>query len=388
MYVTVFSNMQYVFVRLLILQWSLITCYVASQTADDVKNLTTTLYKSAEYNKKVRPLKDQNEAVVVGTDLILDAIIDFNEREENLKISGSLFMTWTDEFLQWNTTDYGGLEHLLLPQNDIWRPGVRLHNSFRTFIGLGSSDLLLRVSSSGDVSWQPYQECPLKFSSWSYSTDQVKLIGGSYVEYVEGRKGILLNQFDNARWLMENTTAGESEDGFVIYKMTLKRKSTFYVLHMIIPIVLLSFLNVLTFALPISSGERASYAITVFLSLVVFLTIVASEIPKNSNTIPVISVYITAIIALSTTNVITSLLESRLACRDKCTNSIGSGYRKLYRLACICQCKCDEKSDLQTELDWKDVVTALDYFLFWLFCALTCVATVVWFVIANGRQSK
>ncbi|XP_052250917.1 snaclec 3-like isoform X2 [Dreissena polymorpha] len=73
MYVTLFSNMQYVFVRLLILQWSLITCYVASQTADDVKNLTTTLYKSAEYSKKVRPLKDQNEAVVVGTDLILDA---------------------------------------------------------------------------------------------------------------------------------------------------------------------------------------------------------------------------------------------------------------------------------------------------------------------------
>ncbi|KAH3707129.1 hypothetical protein DPMN_066526 [Dreissena polymorpha] len=120
--------------------------------------------------------------------------------------------------------------------------------------------------------------------------------------------------------------------------MKLKRKSTFYVFYILIPIVLLSFLNVLTFALPVLSGERASYAITVILSLAVFLTITASEIPKNSDTISVISVYITAIIALGTANVITSLLESRLASRDKNMDKIGPGFMALYRLARKCQC--------------------------------------------------
>ncbi|KAH3747633.1 hypothetical protein DPMN_182061 [Dreissena polymorpha] len=169
--------------------------------------------------------------------------------------------------------------------------------------------------------------------------------------------------------------------------MTLKRKSTFYVFYILIPIVLLSFLNVLTFALPVSSGERASYAVTVFLSLAVFLTIVASEIPKNANTI--ISVYITAMIALSTATVMTSLLESRLAFRDKYAHSIGSGYMTLYRLARICQCKDDgdsRKGDgdsrLAIELGWEDVVAALDYFFFFV---LTFLATAVLFFYCDQR---
>ncbi|KAH3788207.1 hypothetical protein DPMN_166341 [Dreissena polymorpha] len=150
----------------------------------------------------------------------------------------------------------------------------------------------------------------------------------------------------------------------VVFKMKLKRKSIFYVFHILCPMVLLSFLNVLTFGLPVSSGKRASYAVTVFLSLAVFLTIVASEIPKNSNTVSITSVYMTAVIALSTAAVITSLLESRLSFRDKYTDSISSGYMTLYRLARICQCKHDGKNHSLTEIEWVDVVAALDYFLF------------------------
>ncbi|KAH3706849.1 hypothetical protein DPMN_066239 [Dreissena polymorpha] len=127
----------------------------------------------------------------------------------------------------------------------------------------------------------------------------------------------------------------------------------------------------------VSSGERASYAITVILSLAVFLTIVASAFPKNSDTIPVISVYITAIIALSTANIITSLLESRLASRDKYKNPIAPGYMALNRLARICKCKRDGKNHPATDIEWEDVVAALDYFLFMLFFVLTIVATVV-----------
>ena len=71
--VTVFSTMQYVFVRLLIIKWSMVTYYVASQTADDVKNLTTKLFKTDEYSKNVRPLKDQRKTVDVSNSLTLNS---------------------------------------------------------------------------------------------------------------------------------------------------------------------------------------------------------------------------------------------------------------------------------------------------------------------------
>ncbi|KAH3706846.1 hypothetical protein DPMN_066236 [Dreissena polymorpha] len=390
--------MPYEFVRLLMLQWICTTGFVTSETADDVKNLIKKLFHSDGYSKNIRPLIKQSDVVEVETHMILNTIIDFNEKEESIKISGYLGMAWYDDFLKWNPTDYGGLGRLLFPQNDVWRPDVALHNSFRNFTGLGSNNLLLAVDNTGAVTWYPYQileatcdvdityfpfdtqECPLKFSAWSYTIDEVIMI--------EGEKGIITEQFEeNSRWSLVNTTVEEVKgvDAMVIFKMKLKRKSTFYVFNILIPMVLLSFLNVLTFVLPVSSGERASYAVTVFLSLAVFLTIVASEIPKNSNTISIVSVYMTAVLALRFATVMTSLLELRLASRAKDKDLISSGYMAIYRLARICQCRHDGKSRSATEIGWTDVVSALDYFLFWLFIGLTFVATVVLFVVAVKR---
>ncbi|KAH3834967.1 acetylcholine receptor subunit beta-like 1 [Dreissena polymorpha] len=390
--------MSCVFIGLVILNWICSASFVASETLVDAKNLIKKKFQTDGYSKTLRPLLDQTDVVVVYTDMVLNSIIDFNEQEESMKIGGYLDISWLDELLTWNTSDYGGLDYLTLPQNDVWRPDVALHNSFKTFTGLGSSNLLLRVNYTGEVNWLPYQileascdvdityfpfdtqECPFKFSAWSYVKDEVQLI--------EGKKGIYLDEFEeNSRWSLVSTTAesGKGDATILIFKIKLKRKSIFYVFYIIIPIVLLSFLNILTFVLPVSSGERASYVVTVLLSLAVFLTIVSSEIPKNSNTISIISVYMIAMIALSTAAVMTSLLESRLASRDKYTDSIGSGYMALYRLARICQCKRDGQKRSADEIEWKDVVDALDYFLFWIFFVLTFVATVVLFVMVNTR---
>ncbi|KAH3834965.1 hypothetical protein DPMN_108298 [Dreissena polymorpha] len=387
-----------VFTGLVILNWICSATFVASETLDDAKNLIKKKFQTDGYSKTLRPLLDQTDVVEVYTDMVLTSIIEFNEQEESMKIGGMLHISWYDQLLTWNTSDYGGLDYLTLPQNDVWRPDVALHNSFKTFTGLGSSKLLLRVYYTGEVYWRPYQileascdvdityfpfdtqECPFKFSAWSYFKDEVRMI--------EGKKGIYLDEFEeNSRWSLVSTTAesGKGDASVLIYKIKLKRKSIFYVFYIIIPIVLLSFLNVLTFVLTVSSGERASYVVTVLLSLAVFLTIVSSEIPKNSNTLSILSVYMIAIIALSTAAIMTSMLESRLASRDKYTDSIGSGYITFYRLVRICQCKCNDKKRTADEIEWKDVVDALDYFLFWLFFVLTFVATVVLFVMVNKR---
>jgi len=50
------------------------------------------------------------------------------------------------------------------------------------------------------------------------------------------------------------------------------------------PIVLTSLLVVLVFIVPVESGEKVSYVLTVFLSLAVLLTIVADSLPSTSIT--------------------------------------------------------------------------------------------------------
>jgi len=44
----------------------------------------------------------------------VSAIIEFNEQNEFLKIAGYMELTWTDEFLQWDPTSYGGLDEVFL----------------------------------------------------------------------------------------------------------------------------------------------------------------------------------------------------------------------------------------------------------------------------------
>ncbi|XP_060581266.1 acetylcholine receptor subunit delta-like [Ruditapes philippinarum] len=308
---------------------------VFSQTGTDVNNLLTHLFTTRGYNKKIRPLTDQNTAVQIGLDFFLNAIIDFDEQDESLKTSGYLSFIWLDEYLTWNPADYNSTTEIFLPQDDIWKPDVAIRNAFKSFTGLGSSFLNVRVTSDGLVWWNPFQvlestcavdityfpfdrqTCDLKFTAWSYSKDEVEINMGS--------RGVELEDYvENSAWELTGTSARETNTGeaAVFFTLKLKRKSGFYILNVIMPVVLLSILSVFTFVLPITSGERASYAVTVFLSLAVFLTIIAAELPKNSENTSVLAVYLMLISSWSTLIVVLCLIESRIAIRDEkeCAN--------------------------------------------------------------------
>ncbi|KAK0048071.1 neuronal acetylcholine receptor subunit beta-4, partial [Biomphalaria pfeifferi] len=74
----------------------------------------------------------------------------------------------------------------------------------------------------------------------------------------------------------------------VKFIIELMRKRTFYVLNTIIPVVMLSLLNVLVFLLPASSGEKMALAVTVLLSFTVYLSIISEVMPKTSESISIL----------------------------------------------------------------------------------------------------
>lgn len=93
----------------------------------------------------------------------------------------------------------------------------------------------------------------------------------------------------------------------IIFNITLRRKTLFYTVNLIIPCVGLSFLSVLVFYLPSDSGEKVSLCISVLLSLTVFFLLLAEIIPPTSLTVPLLGKYLLFTMVLVTLSVVVTI---------------------------------------------------------------------------------
>lgn len=279
---------------------------------------------------------------------------------------------------------------------------------------VGVSFKVLESTCDVDITYFPFdtQECNLKLIAWSYSKADVNInVGNGGIQLVE--------YSSNSVWDVVSTSSSETNSGeaSVTFTLKLKRKPIFYVINILIPVVLLSILNIFTFVLPVTSGERASYSVTVFLSLAVFLTIVASELPKNSDVVSIISVYLTAMSVMSTLIVVICVIQLRLAPRTVAEYPLNKLYMAIHKIHEILTCRrkrtdkvtpakdvnvkknnnytpeenVNGQGDLEpTEnskrhtLTWLKVISAMDFLLFWIFLVFTVVITVILFAICSN----
>lgn len=116
---------------------------------------------------------------------------------------------WYDYKLRWDPEEYGGVEMLYVPSEQIWLPDVVLFNNWD-----GNYEVTLMTKATlkfnGEVFWEPpaiyksscemnveyfpydEQSCFMKFGSWTYNgaqvdlkhLDQVFVIASSLVELV------------------------------------------------------------------------------------------------------------------------------------------------------------------------------------------------------------
>ena len=106
-------------------------------------------------------MKYLNYAFTYFTDVIVDfnllSINELDEVAETLSTTGYLELTWHDDLLGWNASDFDGLESYLFPQDDVWKPDIALQNSVEKYKPLGVSTLNVLIDSSGAVFWDPFE---------------------------------------------------------------------------------------------------------------------------------------------------------------------------------------------------------------------------------------
>ncbi|KAL1117528.1 hypothetical protein AAG570_003844, partial [Ranatra chinensis] len=265
---------------------------------------------------------------------------------------------WNDYKLKWNPDDYGGVDTLHVPSEHIWLPDIVLYNNAD-----GNYEVTIMTKAilhhTGKVVWKPpaiyksfceidveyfpfdEQTCFMKFGSWTYDGYLVDLRHMSQTPDSDTIEvGIdLQDYYLSVEWDIMKVPAVRNEKFYscceepypdIIFNITLRRKTLFYTVNLIIPCVGLSFLSVLVFYLPSDSGEKVSLCISILLSLTVFFLLLAEIIPPTSLTVPLLGKYLLFTMVLVTLSVVVTIVVLNVNFRSPVTHRMSPLMHRLF----------------------------------------------------------
>lgn len=322
----------------------------------DAKRLYDDLLSN--YNKLVRPVINVSDALQVKIKLKLSQLIDVNLKNQIMTTNLWVEQSWFDYKLKWDPKEYGGVEMLHVPSDHIWRPDIVLYNNadgnFEVTLATKATlnytgrvewkpPAIYKSSCEIDVEYFPFDEqtCKMKFGSWTYDGFQVDL---RHVDELKGSTvvdiGIDLTEFyTSVEWDILEVPAVRNEKFYtccdepyldITFNITMRRKTLFYTVNLIIPCMGISFLTVLVFYLPSDSGEKVSLSISILLSLTVFFLLLAEIIPPTSLVVPLLGKFVLFTMILDTFSICVTVVVLNVHFRSPQTHVMAPWVRRVF----------------------------------------------------------
>ncbi len=116
----------------------------------------------------------------------------------------------------------------------------------------------------------------------------------------------------------------------ITFNITIRRKTLFYTVNLIVPCVGITFLTVLTFYLPSDSGEKIALCVNILLSLTVFFLLLAELIPPTSLVVPLIGKYLLFTMILVTLSILITVIVLNVHFRSPSTHSMPKWVKRLF----------------------------------------------------------
>ncbi|CAL8129179.1 unnamed protein product [Orchesella dallaii] len=283
------------------------------------------------YERDVRPVRNASQSVVVKVGITLTQIFDMDEKNQVLTTNVWLDQEWNDELLRWDPKDFGGIKKIRIPCERIWLPDIVLYNNADDYTR-GYMPSRAMVSYDGSVFWPPPtkfrstcavdvtyfpfddQTCQLKLGSWTYNGFEVDVTNGTdeidLKNYVKNGEWDLLRADINRNVMVYSCCTEPFPD--VTITLVIRRKTLYYIYNIVLPCMMLSVLTLLVFCLPPDSGEKIALGITVLLAFSVFMLAISEALPETSESIPLIGIYLTVVMAITSISVIVTVVVLNL----------------------------------------------------------------------------
>ncbi|XP_062582503.1 acetylcholine receptor subunit alpha-like [Saccostrea cucullata] len=332
----------------------------------DIENLYTKLVLSGTTPQLLTDVRPSLYTELLGS-LNLLSINGLDEVSGTFSTMVSLALTWEDDRLAWNSLDYNNLTKIVIPQSSVWTPSMIMRNSATKVKKIGVEENVVTITSDGyvtlnigdfletvcsfDVTHFPFdhQKCEILFIPWIYTKDLVGLR--------QKADDVDLNLYSsNGMWRITSTTASVNyivttsvDNVFAELKYTiyLERRSSYFVLSIFIPVIMLLLLNSMVFILPTDSGERVGYSVTCLLALAVFLTLTADVLPKTSEPLSVLSCFMMLLVLTSAVICLTTIISVWL--HHKPDDSPMPLYLKKFTFLMLCKGRKIQNTDDTSE---------------------------------------
>lgn len=269
----------------------------------------------------------------------MNNIESFDIATGELLVSGFFEVIWRDELLTWDPAVFGGKQIIPLPKEMVWKPELSpsdvhdyqgdLISSSAFCIGWLTYQGIVVAAPAGnfkttcivDTTSFPFDkhECAFQFFVYNHDASEIMLLSPSGGLIIDSLK-------ENGEWMVQNTKVtinilnAETIETLSITMLeasfTLKRRPSFEIINTFAHFFLMIFLNTLTCFIRPDSGERLSFAVTLYLSLAFASSEVIGRFPNNSLKMPYVSYEMLIINIINTATVAWSIFIVLLAGRQ------------------------------------------------------------------------
>uniref|UniRef100_A0A3B5B4C3 5-hydroxytryptamine (serotonin) receptor 3B n=1 Tax=Stegastes partitus TaxID=144197 RepID=A0A3B5B4C3_9TELE len=356
--------------------------------------LTRTLLR--KYDCGVRPVHNWTSTTTVYIDLILQSVLDV------------VRLVWTDEFLVWDPDEFDGINEISLSKSLV---------SFRKSPPIP----YVYVNSSGSVkNYRPIQavlacslemyafpfdkqNCSLTFRSWLHSVKEIDLALWRSAEAIASDKREFMN---DGEWELLSIPSqywqirqDDTDYAHIQFNVLIRRRPLLYVVGLLIPSIFLMLVDVISFYLPLNSGTRIAFKISILLGYTVFRVNLTDELPVTAVRTPLIGVFFAVCMALLMLSLTKSILVVKLlhhsekevkqmsvsACLLDKYGSAGHGFTEslqdapsglewlLGELASLRQALSQEDGESAAQAEWLALCSKLDRLLFRLYLLVLAV---------------
>ena len=116
----------------------------------------------------------------------------------------------------------------------------------------------------------------------------------------------------------------------IFFNITLRRKTLFYTVNLIIPCVGISCLSILVFYLPADSGEKVALCISILLSQTMFFLLISEIIPSTSLAVPLLGKYLLFTMFLVGLSVLITIVILNMHYRKPSTHKMAPWVRRIF----------------------------------------------------------